>query len=199
MPRAIQRDRDTDTQNATLHTLAMLGLAASVLFLALVVVAWWPTPESSTDGEAAPATGSSEPASEVLGETVEQDPDLESVVSDEGAFFTYAENPADAVAGSSTVITRGDVQLTVAGTPEDGRAVIRATVENGSDDTLVFPEGLRVVVFLDLDGLPYKTVQPADHSVGEVGPGERVSVTTEVPLDEFGEYTLSGEVGFVRA
>ncbi len=120
--------------------------------------------------------------------------------TDGGAFFVHTEDPRDRVEGSATVIVRdaGEVRLTVGGVPEDGRATISATVENDTGDAIIFEDGLSVAVHLDYEGTPWRTVEPADRSITELRPGERATVTTEVVLDGFGHYDLTGDVFYAR-
>lgn len=173
---------------ATMRTLAIIGFAAAALFLALTIVAL--------------VGGDGQDDTEVLGARAGPPvtDDLEVASTEAGAFFQYAEDPRENIAGSATVIVKGagDVSLTVAGTPHDDRAVISATVENATAGAIVFEGGLEVTVDITYAGLPWKTVEPADRSVTQLRPGERATVTTEVALDAFGEYELSGEVFFER-
>lgn len=177
----------------TMRTLAALGLAASALFLALTIVTL--TGDGDGDGEGGEGKGA-----EVLGATEGPAGDLESASTDGGSFFVYAEDPRDNVAGSATVIVRGEgeVMLTVTGTPEGDRAVISARVQNDTADHIVFEDGLTVVVEITRGGVPWRTVEPSDRSVTELAPGETATVSTEVALPGHGEYELTGEVLFAR-
>ncbi|MBI2168376.1 MAG: hypothetical protein HYU28_02585 [Actinobacteria bacterium] len=177
-----------------LRTVAALGLAASLLFVALTVVVL-SGGGSSPDDESA----------EVLGMTEQRRPrsdgPLEVAATEGGAFFVYAEDPRDHVAGSATVIVRGEgeVTLTVTGTPEGDEARISARVENGTDRAIIFEDGLTVTVDAFKGGLVWKTFEPSDRSVTQLEPGESAEVATTIPLgEEYGEYELTGEVYFSR-
>lgn len=175
----------------TMKSMAALGLAAAILFLGLTIVAI---------GGPGGDDGTGEGESEVLGAQVERREDLEIASTDGGAFFLYAEDPKANIAGSATVIVQGEgeVTLTVAGTPKGDRAVISAQVTNGTSAPIVFASGLTVRIDILFEGVPWKTVEPADIAVTELAPGETATVTTEVALGEYGEYELSGEVLFAR-
>lgn len=190
MRRAMRRnhEHDGDAYSAgTMRTIATLGLAASILFVGLTIVVL-----GRADGDREQAS--------VLGATAGPRDDLEVASTDGGAFFVYAEDPRDNVAGSATVIVRGrgEVTLTVSGTPEGDRAVISVTVQNATDDVIVFGGGLTVTVDIALDGVPWRTAEPSDRSVTELPPGQSATVSTEVVLDAHGEYELSGEVLYAR-
>lgn len=181
---------------SSLRTITALGLAASLLFLALTLVVLGAGGGDGEDGSAAGRDGA-----EVLGATLGPQGDLEVASTDGGAFFLYAEDPRQNVAGSATVVMRGegDVSLTVTGSPSGDRGVISATVQNHTGDVILFEDGLSVRVEITSEGLPWKTVEPADRSVTELPPGESATVSTEVALDAFGEYELSGEVFYGRS
>lgn len=178
---------DHPASAAALRTVAALGLAGALLFTTLALIA------SQGSG-----SGGDDP--EVLGATLEDEGDLEVASTEEGAFFIYAQDPRDNVSGSATVIVkdRGEVSLTVVGNPDDGRAIVAATVENATDGVIAFEDGLVVSVEITRDGARWKTVAPADRAVTELAPGERARVSTEVALDAYGEYVLSAEVSFTR-
>lgn len=199
--RVAERIRVHDTaSSAALRTVAALGLAASLLFVALTLISLFGDGDSDTAvlgsrEERPDASQPSEPSS-----TSEPPGDLEVASTEGGAFFVYAEDPRDHVEGSATVIVRdeGEVRLTVGGAPHDGRATISATVENDSDDVIVFEDGLSVAVHLDYEAAPWRTVEPADRSITELRPGERATVTTEIALDGHGHYDLTGDVFYAR-
>lgn len=184
---------------ATQRTVAAFGVAAAALFLGLTIVAL-----AGGDGDPGDPGGRAGDRTEVLGATAgppgDADRHLEVASTEGGAFFVYAPDPRDNVAGSATVIVRGEgeVTLTVSGTPEADRAVVSARVQNETGDAIVFEDGLTVAVEIVRDGVVWKTVEPADRSVTELGPGETATVSTEVALDTFGEYELTGEVLFAR-
>lgn len=184
-----RRPRDTASYSAAnLQTLAALGFAASLLFAALTVIAF-----RTGDGD--------DGGTRVLGATVEPTGDFEVASTEGGAFFTYTEDPRDQVAGSATVIVRdeGEVSLTVAGQVEGDQAVLSATVQNGTAGDVLFAGGLSVAIDVSLGGVLWRTLEPSDRAITGLGPGESATVSTTVPLDEFGEYELSGEVLFTRA
>lgn len=198
------RAHDDAASSAALRTVAALGLAASLLFVGLTVVLFF-----GDDDPDAEVLGSQAEAPEASGGLTTAPPPtrvapdsegLEVASTDGGAFFVYAEDPRDHVEGSATVIVRdeGDVRLTVGGTPLDGRVTIKATVENDTGDAIVFEDGLGVAVHLDYEGTPWRTVEPADRSITELRPGERATVTTEIALDGFGHYDLTGDVYYSR-
>lgn len=200
------RAHDDAASSAALRTVAALGLAASMLFVALTVISLFGDGDSDTEvlgsREERPESPSSEAPSSTDERPADSEPagDLEVASTDGGAFFVHTEDPRDRVEGSATVIVRdaGEVRLTVGGVPEDGRATISATVENDTGDVIVFEDGLSVAVHLDREGTPWRTVEPADRSITELRPGERATVTTEVVLDGFGHYDLTGDVFYAR-
>lgn len=207
--RVAERLRAHDAaSSAALRTVAALGLAASMLFVALTVISLFGDDEPGTEvlGSQEEQPSESGPSAEVpssTGEprgTAESAGDLEVASTEGGAFFVYAEDPRDHVEGSATVIVRddGEVRLTVGGSPRNGRATISATVENATGDVIVFEDGLSVAVHLDHEGVPWRTVEPADRSITELRPGERATVTTEIALDGFGHYDLTGDVFYAR-
>lgn len=196
--RVAERIRAHDTaSSAALRTVAALGLAASMLFVALTLISLFGDGDSDTAvlGSREERPDVSQPSS-----TSEPPGDLEVASTEGGAFFVYAEDPRDHVEGSATVIVRdeGEVRLTVGGSPENGRVTISATVENATGDVILFEDGLSVAVDLDHEGTPWRTVEPADRSITELRPGERATVTTEVALDGFGHYDLTGDVFYSR-
>lgn len=211
MHRAIRRLRAQDAaSSAASRTVAALGLAAALLFVGLTLIALFGDDDSGTEvlgsqaerPQSSEGLGSSVPPSapDPTEPVTEPAGDLEVASTEGGAFFVYAEDPRDHVEGSATVIVRdeGEVRLTVGGTPQDGRAVIRATVENDTGDVIVFEDGLGVAVHIDRDGVPWRTVEPSDRSITELLPGERVTVTTDVALEGFGHYDLTGDVFYAR-
>lgn len=180
-----RRDDVAAYSASNLRTLAVLGLAASLLFAALTVV----------------ALGTDDDDTRVLGATAtEPTGEFEVASTEGGAFFVYAADPRDNVAGSATVIVRGEgsVSLTVGGVVEGDRAVISASVENGTEAAIAFAGGLTVAVDISVDGLPWRTVEPSDRAITQLGPGETATVSTEVALDGYGQYDLTGEVLFSR-
>lgn len=194
---AAHADANTVRAN-TMRSMAALGLAAALLFVGLTIVAVGGP--GRDDDDSARESGGDKAKTEVLGATVGPRDDLEVASTDGGAFFLYAEDPRDNVAGSATVIVQGEgaVTLTVAGTPKGDRAVISATVENGTTRPIGFANGVTVSVDILRDGLAWKTVEPADIAVTQLVPGETATVTTEVALDGYGEYELTGQVFFAR-
>lgn len=211
MHRVARRLRPEDAAGSVaLWSVAVLGLVASLLFVSLTLI-WLFGPDGSgtevlgsrverPDPVESTETSTTTSSSTAPAATSERRGDLEVASTVGGAFFVHAEDPADRAEGSATVIARDedDVRLTVSGTPHDERATIRATVENGTDDVIVFADGLSVVVHIDHEGAPWRTVEPADRSITELRPGGRATVTTEVTLDRFGHYDLTGDVFFAR-
>lgn len=188
-PRVARRTAATrELPRGRSRTLAAVGLAVSLLFAALVVVV------VAGGGDGDPED------TEVLGVTSDAGEGEIEVASSEGdAFFTYRVDPRDEVAGSAAVVGPDDgVVLTVSGSAQGDRAVVRATVENATDGAIVFPDGLSVRVSVEHDGRAWRTLEVSDPAVTGLGAGERASVSTEVGLDEPGEYELAGEVRYRR-
>jgi len=200
-PEAIEPDQGLAARSSLARTMALLALAAAVLFVGLAVVVRNGAPGG-------------DPRADVLGATIDRTPTTETPVVTEpptvppgyqvasvadAAFFTYGPDPAQDVAGSATVVERGEtgVSLTVSGSGADGRAAIGATLENLGPRAAAFPEGLTVTVTVFRDGILWRTLKPSDEAVTLLGAGERVTVSTEVPLDSFGEYSLSASVAYL--
>lgn len=205
-----------------MRAVALIAVAAAIVFAGLIVVnvrggggGDQPTAvlgksvERSTTSSsvgAVPTTPPTSAAPAVVESTVPTQPPTTSstalATTSNDAFFDYRPDPSQNTSGSSLVITPDQgprVELEATGTVDGDQARIHVSVRNDSGRAIAFPDGLRVTVSVRRDGAVWKTLELSDPSVVRLDDGGQATLDTQVTLDGYGHYTLSGEVRYAEA